>query len=51
MAAASQALLDAGNVFCCLFTDLANPVSNAIYPRLGYRPVGDVAEIELDPPE
>lgn len=24
-----------------LFTDLGNPVSNAIYPRLGYRPVED----------
>lgn len=25
-----------------LHTDLANPVSNAIYPRLGFRPVHDV---------
>ena len=24
-----------------LFTDLANPTSNAIYQRLGYRPVED----------
>lgn len=24
-----------------LFTDLDNPTSNALYPRLGYRPVGD----------
>lgn len=28
-----------------LFTDLANAVSNAIYPRLGYRPVHDAVEI------
>lgn len=24
-----------------LFTDLANPTSNALYQRLGYRPVTD----------
>jgi predicted GNAT family acetyltransferase len=24
-----------------LFTDLANPTSNALYQRLGYRPVSD----------
>lgn len=28
-----------------LFTDLANPVSNAIYPRIGYRPVEDTVEL------
>ncbi|KDN83232.1 GNAT family N-acetyltransferase [Kitasatospora cheerisanensis] len=28
-----------------LYTDLANPVSNAIYQRLGYRPVSDAVEI------
>jgi hypothetical protein len=28
--------------FCFLFTDLANPTSNAIYQRIGYAPVGDV---------
>lgn len=27
----------------CLFTDQANPVSNGIYVRLGYRPVVDMA--------
>jgi GNAT superfamily N-acetyltransferase len=32
-----------------LFTDLANPVSNAIYPRLGYRPVHDGLELRFDP--
>jgi GNAT superfamily N-acetyltransferase len=30
-----------------LFTDLANPVSNAIYPRLGYRPVHDALELRF----
>lgn len=28
--------------FCFLFTDLANPTSNSIYQRIGYRPVSDV---------
>ena len=27
--------------FCFLFTDLANPTSNAIYKRIGYEPVAD----------
>lgn len=29
--------------YCCLYTDLANPTSNAIYARIGYRPVCDAA--------
>lgn len=37
----SQKMLNAGRRFCFLFTDLANPVSNKIYQRLGYKPVGD----------
>jgi predicted GNAT family acetyltransferase len=37
----SQAALDAGAKHVVLFTDLANPTSNALYPRLGYRPVED----------
>ena len=32
----------AGRRFCFLFTDLANPTSNSIYQRIGYRPVTDV---------
>jgi len=43
VAALSQQLLDDGNGFCCLYTDLANPTSNAIYARIGYRPVCDAA--------
>ena len=31
----------------CLFTDQANPTSNAIYQRLGYRPVVDMANLIL----
>jgi predicted GNAT family acetyltransferase len=35
--------LEAGHRMC-LFTDQANPTSNKIYARLGYRPVYDMAE-------
>jgi predicted GNAT family acetyltransferase len=40
-AAVSRAALDAGAGDVVLFTDLANPTSNALYLRLGYRPVED----------
>ncbi|MFD7320985.1 GNAT family N-acetyltransferase [Streptomyces sp. NPDC059875] len=39
--AVSRAALDAGAEQVLLFTDLANPTSNALYQRLGYRPVTD----------
>lgn len=35
-------LLECGHRYCFLSTDLANPTSNAIYERIGYRPVSDV---------
>lgn len=41
VAQVSQRLLDSGRQFCTLFTDLANPTSNSIYQKIGYRPVGD----------
>jgi predicted GNAT family acetyltransferase len=31
-----------------LFTDLTNPVSNAIYQRIGFEPVTDVAHLRFD---
>lgn len=37
----SQQLLDSGYAFCTLFTDLANPTSNAIYQHIGYDYVCD----------
>lgn len=43
-AAASQRALDNGYEFCCLFTDLDNPTSNAIYQKIGYEPVCDVVD-------
>ena len=46
-AGASQRALDSGYAFCCLYTDLSNPVSNAIYPRIGYQPVCDVVDFVI----
>lgn len=46
-AAMSQWALDAGAEYVILFADLANPVSNAIYQRIGYRPVYDQTELEF----
>jgi GNAT superfamily N-acetyltransferase len=40
VAAVSRHLLADGRAGCTLFTDLANPTSNAIYERIGYRRVG-----------
>lgn len=40
-AAMTHAALEVGAEHVVLFTDLANPTSNAIYARLGYRPAGD----------
>lgn len=42
VAALSQRLLDEGRSRCCLYTDLANPTSNAIYQRLGYTALCDI---------
>lgn len=35
----------ADGVRCCLFTDQANPVSNRVYERIGYRPVVDMVNL------
>lgn len=43
-AAVSQWALDNGASDVVLFTDLANPVSNSIYQRIGYEPVYDAVE-------
>ena len=40
VAAVSRGLLAEGRPGCTLFTNLANPTSNAIYERIGYRRVG-----------
>ncbi len=43
----SRWLLGRGHRACFLYTDLANPTSNAIYARIGYRRVCDSAEIRF----
>jgi len=43
----SKLLLDEGNKFCFLFTDLLNPISNSIYQKIGYRPIIDVDQYEF----
>lgn len=47
VASLSQYLLDEGFQYCTLFTDLANPTSNSIYQKMGYKPVCDFAEYEF----
>jgi predicted GNAT family acetyltransferase len=49
VAAFSQRLLDEGNEYCCLFTDLSNPTSNHIYQVIGYRPLCEYARYTLGP--
>jgi uncharacterized protein len=44
----TRTLLEGGRRFCFLFTDLANPTSNSIYQRIGYRPVTDVDQWAFD---
>jgi predicted GNAT family acetyltransferase len=43
----TRRLLDAGAEACLLYTDQANPTSNAIYGRIGYRPVAAAVELEF----
>ena len=33
----SRTILNSGKKFCTLFTDLANPTSNSIYQKIGYK--------------
>jgi hypothetical protein len=50
VAAQTQWLLDHGRRFCFLFTDLANPTSNAIYERIGYRKVAEAVDYKFSVP-
>jgi predicted GNAT family acetyltransferase len=49
--AITQAALADGAEGVVLFTDLANPASNTLYQRLGYRPVGDWTVLRFGAPE
>jgi RimJ/RimL family protein N-acetyltransferase len=42
VSALTRRLLDGGRRYCCLYTDLANPTSNSVYRRIGFRPVCDI---------
>jgi uncharacterized protein len=44
----SARLLREGRTFCFLYTDLANPTSNAIYERIGYTRVCDSRQIAFE---
>ena len=44
VAEVSARLLESGRRRCFLYTDLANPTSNAIYRRIGYEQVAESAE-------
>jgi GNAT superfamily N-acetyltransferase len=46
-AAVTQAALDEGAEVVVLFTDPANPASNTLYQRLGYRPVSEWAVLRF----
>ncbi len=50
VAALTERLLAGGRSYVCLFTDLANPVSNSIYPKIGYAPITDFEHLRLIPP-
>ncbi len=43
----SQSLLDQGRQRLFLITDLANPVSNSIYAKIGYRPQSDLFHFDF----
>jgi predicted GNAT family acetyltransferase len=45
--AVTRSALSAGADDVLLFTDLDNPTSNALYQRLGYRPVADFESVGL----
>ena len=46
-AGVSRWAIDQGASDVVLFTDLANPIANSIYQRIGYRPVMDVVEVDF----
>jgi predicted GNAT family acetyltransferase len=47
VAAVSRNVLESGTR-CILYAQLANPTSNALYRRLGYRPVGEIVRYSFE---
>jgi GNAT superfamily N-acetyltransferase len=50
VAALAQGLLDRGRRRIFLVTDLANPTSNAIYARVGFRPLAELCHFDFVAP-
>jgi predicted GNAT family acetyltransferase len=50
VAAVTQDALDRGCAYVQLNTDVANPISNAVYERIGYERVGEQATWRVTPP-
>lgn len=48
VAALSESMLATEAHTCTLYTELANPTSNAIYKRIGYRPVAEILGYRFD---
>ncbi len=48
VAALSLRLIRSGYQFVSLFTDLSNPISNHIYQSIGFHPVGDWTEYQIE---
>ena len=43
----SRLILEKGNDYCALFTDLENPISNSIYQKIGYYLICDFREFKF----
>jgi predicted GNAT family acetyltransferase len=50
VAEVSRAARAAGAAEVVLFTDLANPTSNSVYQRIGFRPIKDTVVLDLNAP-
>lgn len=48
VSALTRRLLNEGSDYCCLYSDVTNDTSIAIYRRLGYDPVCDVTRYEFE---
>jgi predicted GNAT family acetyltransferase len=44
----SKIALDKGFEKCVLYTDLANPTSNSIYQKIGYKPICDSLQLKFE---
>ncbi len=47
VASLTKKLLSERYSFCSLFADQSNPISNSIYEKIGYVPLGDALEIDF----